>query len=88
MHFGVPNEWLNIFLLAGILVTAIFTIFKAGRWFGGVETMINNLSLSLKRLKSSFDDHTKVEMERFDNIAKAHEQQNKEIEKVKKMCEP
>jgi len=62
---------LDTAILIGLLFTAILTIFKAGRWFGGMMSSIDKLSGSMQKFKASFDDHVIEEDRRFEKVEAA-----------------
>jgi len=68
MAHGVLGALLDTAILTGILFTAVLTVFKAGRWFGGIMDSINHLSNSMDSFKAAFDRHTVDEENRFSSI--------------------
>jgi len=59
---------LDSVLLLGILLTAVVSIFKAGRWFGGMVSAMESLSQALEAFKASFERHTTDEEARFVSV--------------------
>jgi len=66
---------LDTFLLLGILITAVLSIFKAGKWFGGMVSAVEDLTQSHVALSESqadfrvaFDEHVTEENGRFTRV--------------------
>lgn len=78
---------LNSLLLAGILCTAILTIFKAGKWFGAMINCVDQLSASVQSMSASmvdfrkdFDNHTDDENRRFRIVEETIEKHGEKID--------
>jgi len=66
---------LDTLLLTGILITALVTIFRAGRWFQGLMASVDHMSDRLDRHSSSIEtlhrtleEHVTEETTRFEDI--------------------
>jgi len=80
---GWLNTMLDTLILIGIFITAVLTIFKAGRWFGGIVDSINHLSTSMDAFKAAFDQHTRDEDARFASVENKMTEHSRKIEELK-----
>jgi len=59
---------LDTALLGGLLLTALFSIFKAGRWFGGMISAVAGLTASMAAFRKDFERHVTDEDIRFAGV--------------------
>lgn len=89
IEHGILGTLLDTLFLAGILITAILTIFKAGRWFGGIMDSINHLTDSMDKFKACFEQHTRDEDQRFASVEQKMSEHSRRIsdlrEELKKL---
>jgi hypothetical protein len=62
------GAWLDSLLLVGILLAALVSIFKAGRWFQGMMSSIATLTHELETMRVALYAHIADEEGRFDTI--------------------
>lgn len=77
---GVIRGVLDSFVLIGILLTAIFSIFKSGRWFEGMMGSIMDLTESFGLFRKDFDKHIADEDRRFLAVDATLEKHTEKIE--------
>jgi hypothetical protein len=59
---------LDSMLLIGILLTAVFSIFKVGRWFQNMVGSIDLMTRELCKMQKALDSHIVAEDQRFNDI--------------------
>lgn len=89
---NVVEGALNTLLLIGILVTAVASLIRIGRWIQKVIDSIEHQTAKTEQIQATIDEHVAEEEGRFDDIESTLKHHGKRIEcidgKIDRLCAP